>query len=56
VKFRLGRLWALGFNRAAEWQSFKAGDTIDFVFSVSFNIFNGRKDPQLKIVDLHAAQ
>lgn len=52
IKFRCGKLWALGFNRAAEWKNIAVGQTIDFVYTVGFNIFNGRREPQLKIVDL----
>jgi single-stranded-DNA-specific exonuclease len=52
IKFRFGRCWALAFGRAEELSHLKTGDIIDFVYTVGFNEFNGRREAQLKIVDL----
>lgn len=56
IKFRIGGMWALGFSKAEAWKDFQIGDLIDVVYTVCFNIFNGRKEVQLKIVDLRPAQ
>jgi len=55
IKFRLGGKWALAFSKAEELAHLKAGDMIDFVYTVGFNEFNGRREAQLKIVDLRIA-
>ncbi len=52
IKFRLGGMWALAFSRAEEYKDYKAGERIDLVYTVCFNIFNNRREVQLKIVDL----
>lgn len=55
IKFRVGGRWALAFGRAEELAHLKSGDIIDFVYTVGFNEFNGRREAQLKIVDLKIA-
>lgn len=52
IKFRINGMWALAFNKASIWGDYKPGDTVDLVYTVCFNIFNGRREPQLKIIDL----
>lgn len=56
IKFRLssgGRsYWALSFNGAENCCSFKIGDLIDLAYYLEVNDFNGRREPQLKIVDI----
>jgi len=56
IKIRLsasGRsFWALAFNRAEECAQFKIGDLIDLAYQLEVNEFNGRRDPQLKIIDI----
>jgi len=52
IKFRLNGKWALAFGRAELLKDLKINDEIDVVYTVCFNIFNGRREAQLKIVEL----
>lgn len=56
IKFRLNGKWAIAFGRAEQYKEFKIGDEIDVVYTVCFNIFNGRREAQLKIVDIKLCQ
>lgn len=49
---RANSFWALAFGAAQEYKDFKIGDTVDLVYYLEVNEFNGRKEPQLKIVDI----
>jgi len=42
---------AIAFNRADKWD-LKLGGLIDMVYTVEFNEFNGKKDIQMKIIDI----
>lgn len=52
IKFRVDGMWALAFGRADEYKEYRIGDVIDIVYTVGINIFNGRREIQLKIIDL----
>ena len=52
IKLRLNGIWALAFGGAEKYQQFKIGDKVDIVYYLEINEFNGRKDPQFKIIDL----
>lgn len=57
LKLRLktgeSRVWsALAFNRAKEWADLNYGDTVDVVYYLEMNEFNGRRDLEMRIVDL----
>ncbi|MBD3248252.1 single-stranded-DNA-specific exonuclease RecJ [Candidatus Falkowbacteria bacterium] len=52
IKFKLGRLWALAFGKADIWSKYKIGDLVDVVYNVGINEFNGRKEEQLKVIDI----
>lgn len=69
IKFRLSQpaqeekplaqarsFWALAFGAAKEYQNLKPGDKIDLVYYPEINEFNGRRELQLKIVDLRLAE
>ncbi len=56
IKFRLGGMWGVAFSKAEEWKEYKIGQRIDVVYTVCFNVFNGRRDAQLKIIDLRPAE
>jgi single-stranded-DNA-specific exonuclease len=66
IKFRLSSLqggdsrtksvWALAFGAAQEYQKFQVGDRIDLVYYLEVNEFNGRREPQLKIVDIRLTE
>ena len=65
IKFRLsgtdasgktGSIWALAFGAAESYKSLQIGDRIDLVYYLEVNEFNGRREPQLKIVDLRPAE
>jgi single-stranded-DNA-specific exonuclease len=59
IKFRLASgsasVWALAFGAAAAHQSLKIGDRVDLVYYLEINEFNGRREVQLKIIDLRLA-
>lgn len=44
---------ALGFNQAEKWSEIKIGDMIDLVYTLELNEFNGRREVQMKIIDIH---
>ncbi len=62
VKFRLSSsggdnfrplsVWALSFGGAEDYRDFTIGDRVDIVYYLEINEFNGRKEAQLKIVDM----
>lgn len=61
IKFRLSQadqrgvyrsFWALLFGGSESCQHFRVGDIVDLVYYLEINDFNGRREPQLKIVDL----
>lgn len=66
IKIRLSQLndsgqaansfWALAFGAAKNYQTFKIGDQIDLAYYLEVNDFNGRREVQLKIVDLRLAK
>lgn len=43
---------AVGFGQAEDWGHLRIGDKIDIVYYVEMNEFNGRREVQLKIVDI----
>lgn len=43
---------AVGFGQAETWKELKIGDKIDIVYYLEINDFNGRREVQLKIVDI----
>lgn len=47
--------WAVGFSCPAEYKKFKVGDRLDLVYHLEINEFNGRREPQLKIVDVKSS-
>lgn len=61
IKFRLSQAdnsgtwrscWALLFGGAESCKSFQLGDIIDLAYYLEINDYNGRREPQLKIVDM----
>ncbi|MCX6794474.1 MAG: single-stranded-DNA-specific exonuclease RecJ [Candidatus Falkowbacteria bacterium] len=52
---RADSFWAIAFGAASEHKDFKVGDEVDLVYYLEVNDFNGRKEPQLKIVDIRLA-
>ncbi|MHB8904315.1 MAG: hypothetical protein ACYC40_04420, partial [Patescibacteria group bacterium] len=49
---RTNSFWALSFGGTEVYKEFKIGDTVDLVYYLEINDFNGRKEEQLKIVDM----
>lgn len=47
---------ALGFGQAEEWPDLKIGDTIDLAYYMEMNEFNGKREVQLRIIDLKPSQ
>ncbi len=61
VKFKLkneksGLLSAIGFGQSENFKDFQIGDTIDIVYYLDLNEFNGRREIQLKILDSKASR
>ncbi len=60
IKFRLSNaegnggasFWALAFGAAEQYRAFKIGDHIDLAYNLEINEYNGRREVQLKIVDV----
>ncbi len=52
IKFKVDGFWAVAFGQAEKWQELRIGDKIDIVYYVEMNEFNGRKEAQLKVVDI----
>jgi single-stranded-DNA-specific exonuclease len=46
---------ALGFGQSGKWPDLRIGDKIDLVYYPEINEFNGKREIQLKIVDLRQA-
>lgn len=44
---------AIGFSQAEKWKELKIGDNIDIVYYLEINEFNGRRDVQMKIIDIN---
>ncbi len=58
IKLRLkteksGIFSAVGFGQAEKWENLRIGHKIDIVYYIEFNEFNGRREIQLKIIDIH---
>lgn len=49
-------IWAIAFGAAADYQNFRVGDQVDVVYYLEVNEFNGRREPQLKIIDLRLSE
>ena len=56
IKIRLSGLWALAFGSAEKYKHIKIGDVIDIVYYLEVNEFNGRREAQLKIIDLRLSE
>ena len=44
--------WGISFGGSKKYSQLKLGDIVDLVYSLEFNHFNGKKEIQLKIIDL----
>jgi len=53
---KVNSFWALAFGAAQEYKEFKIGDYLDLVYYLEINEFNGRRDVQLKIVDIKLSE
>lgn len=47
---------AIGFGQSERWQELRIGDIIDIVYFLEMNHFNGRSEPQLKIIDIRKSE
>lgn len=43
---------AIGFGQSVEWKELRIGDKIDIAYIADVNEFNGRREVQLKIIDI----
>jgi len=43
---------ALGFNQSEKWKDLQVDDTIDIVYYLDLNEYNGRREVQMKIIDI----
>ena len=60
IKFKVknstsGVISAIGFSQAEQWKDLRIDDKIDIVYYIEMNEFNGRRDVQLKIIDIKLA-
>ncbi len=63
IKFRLSPsdrafakgIWAISFGSAEEYKAVCVGDLVDAVYYLDINDFNGRREAQLRLVDLRPA-
>lgn len=53
---RSGIIPAIGFNKREKWQDLRVGDKIDIVYYLDLNEFNGKREVQMKIVDIKKHQ
>lgn len=58
LKFRLrdkgsNVISAVAFSMAEQWGSLEQGDVIDVVYYIELNEFNGRREVQLRLIDIH---
>lgn len=44
--------WGISFGGSEKYNHLSLGDNVDIVYTIEFNEFNGRKDIQLKIIDI----
>ncbi|MBL7057916.1 single-stranded-DNA-specific exonuclease RecJ [Patescibacteria group bacterium] len=49
---RSGVICAIGFGQAKQWDFLKMGDRVDIVYYAEINGFNGRRDVQMRIIDI----
>ena len=52
IKFKVDGFWAVAFGQAEKWQELRIDDKIDIVYYIELNEFNGRREVQLKVVDI----
>ncbi len=52
IKIRLSGIWGLAFGAAEQYKHVRPGDLVDVVYYLEVNDFNGRREAQLKIIDL----
>lgn len=52
IKFRINGFWAVAFGAAERWRDLRINDKIDIVYYAEINEFNGRREVQLKVVDI----
>lgn len=45
-------IWAISFGGAEEYKAVRIGDLVDAVYYLDINEFNGRREAQLRLVDL----
>ena len=48
----LKSFWGISFGGAEKLSHLNISDNVDIVYSLEFNEFNGKKDIQLKIIDI----
>jgi len=64
IKFRLSSsekafakgIWAISFGCAQEYKAVRVGDLVNAVYYLDINDFNGRREAQLRIVDLRPSE
>ena len=61
VKFKLKNsdskiINAIGFNQSEKWKDINLGDKIDVVCYLDINEFNGKKEEQMRIVDIKVSE
>jgi single-stranded-DNA-specific exonuclease len=49
---RTKSLWAIAFGKSEAYSHLQVGDIVDLVYYLEINNFNGRREGQMKIIDL----
>lgn len=52
IKFKINGIWAVSFGTAEKYKDFRVGDHVDLAYNLDINDFNGRREPQLRIIDI----
>jgi single-stranded-DNA-specific exonuclease len=52
LKFRFGNTWAVAFGKGEAYKDMKSGDKVDVAYSLEINEFNGRREAQMRVIDL----
>ena len=52
-KLRFGSVWAIAFNATKRWPTVALGSTLDIAYHLEWNEYNGFRNLQMRIVDIH---
>lgn len=56
LKLRFGNVWAVAFGKGEAYKDLKVGDPVDVAYYLEINEFNGRREAQMRVIDIVTAQ